>query len=290
MTQITPTTQVPRRVHEPRTPGPRRAKARSRRTAQYAEGRSEILQVLTRRIRGFAGQPLVHRGEVLGVLALFARGPTDADSMGWLRMMADHAAAVIAMAPAFAEIEALKKKLELEDGYLPCRGDAGRGVRRPGRPEPRPGSGGPAGRPGPSDGCHGPDPGRGRHRQGTRGPGDPPAAAGGRAGLDHRELRRGAPQSCSTANSSGTPGVHSPGPCGTGSATSSWPIAEPYSSTRPGRSPSNFCPSCCASFGRGNSRESGRSGPGRPTCGSSRRPTATCGRRPRRFRHTWTSG
>src|SRR6185369_6379542 len=32
-------------------------------------------------IRGFAGQPLVHRGEVLGVLALFARGAIGADCM-----------------------------------------------------------------------------------------------------------------------------------------------------------------------------------------------------------------
>ncbi len=69
-------------------------------------------------IRGFAGQPLVHRGEALGVLALFAREPIDIDSMGWLRMMADHAAAAIAMARAFAEIEALKKRLELENEYL----------------------------------------------------------------------------------------------------------------------------------------------------------------------------
>src|SRR4051794_19966071 len=69
-------------------------------------------------IRGFAGQPLVHRGEVLGVLALFARGPIDADCMAWLRMMADHAAAAIATARAFAEIEALRKRLELENEYL----------------------------------------------------------------------------------------------------------------------------------------------------------------------------
>jgi hypothetical protein len=33
-------------------------------------------------VRGFAGQPLVHRGEALGVLALFAREAIGADSMG----------------------------------------------------------------------------------------------------------------------------------------------------------------------------------------------------------------
>jgi transcriptional regulator with GAF, ATPase, and Fis domain len=69
-------------------------------------------------IRGFAGQPLIHRGEVLGVLAVFARGAIGADCMGWLRMIADHAAAAIVTARAFAEIDALHKKLELENEYL----------------------------------------------------------------------------------------------------------------------------------------------------------------------------
>src|SRR6266404_5877684 len=69
-------------------------------------------------VRGFAGQPLVHRGQVLGVLAVFARGAIGADCMGWLRMIADHAAAAIATARAFAEIEALRKRLELENEYL----------------------------------------------------------------------------------------------------------------------------------------------------------------------------
>ena len=69
-------------------------------------------------VRGFAGQPLVHRGEVMGVLALFARGAIGADCIGWLRMVADHAAAAIVTARAFAEIEALQKRLELENEYL----------------------------------------------------------------------------------------------------------------------------------------------------------------------------
>ncbi|HYT91363.1 MAG TPA: sigma 54-interacting transcriptional regulator [Gemmataceae bacterium] len=69
-------------------------------------------------IRGFAGQPLVHRGQVLGVLAVFARGAIGTDCMGWLRMIADHAAAAIVTARAFAEIEALQKRLELENEYL----------------------------------------------------------------------------------------------------------------------------------------------------------------------------
>jgi transcriptional regulator with GAF, ATPase, and Fis domain len=69
-------------------------------------------------IRGFAGQPMIHRREVLGVLAVFARQPIAGECMGWLRMIADHAAAAIATGRAFAEIDALRKRLELENEYL----------------------------------------------------------------------------------------------------------------------------------------------------------------------------
>jgi transcriptional regulator with GAF, ATPase, and Fis domain len=69
-------------------------------------------------IRGFAGQPLIHRGEVLGVLAVFARQPIAGECMGWLRMIADHAAAALATARAFEHIEELRAKLEQENEYL----------------------------------------------------------------------------------------------------------------------------------------------------------------------------
>lgn len=69
-------------------------------------------------IRGFAGQPMVHQGDVLGVLAVFARQPMADEDMGWLRMIADHAAAAIATGRAFEEIDALRKRLELENEYL----------------------------------------------------------------------------------------------------------------------------------------------------------------------------
>ncbi len=69
-------------------------------------------------IAGFGGQPLVHRGLVLGVLAVFARGPVGAECMSWLRTIADHAAAAIATARAFERIEELRAKLELENEYL----------------------------------------------------------------------------------------------------------------------------------------------------------------------------
>lgn len=69
-------------------------------------------------IRGFAGQPIIHQGEVLGVFAVFARQPLADEDMGWLRMIADHAAAAIATGRAFSEIEALRKRLELENEFL----------------------------------------------------------------------------------------------------------------------------------------------------------------------------
>jgi transcriptional regulator with GAF, ATPase, and Fis domain len=74
--------------------------------------------VRAERVEGFAGQPLVYRGEVLGVLAVFCRGKIWPDCMGWLRLVADHAAAAIAAARAFEEIDALREKLELENEYL----------------------------------------------------------------------------------------------------------------------------------------------------------------------------
>ena len=70
------------------------------------------------KIAGFGGQPLVHRGQVLGVLAVFARGTIGPECMDWLRTIADHAAASIATARAFEEIDALRKRLEAENEYL----------------------------------------------------------------------------------------------------------------------------------------------------------------------------
>ncbi len=52
------------------------------------------------------------------MLAVFARQPIASDCMGWLRMIADHAAAAINTARAFAEVDALRKQLELENEVL----------------------------------------------------------------------------------------------------------------------------------------------------------------------------
>jgi transcriptional regulator with GAF, ATPase, and Fis domain len=69
-------------------------------------------------ITSFVGHPLLHRGEVLGVLGLFARTYPGESCFEWMRMIADHLAAAIANARALDEIEALKKRLEQENEYL----------------------------------------------------------------------------------------------------------------------------------------------------------------------------
>jgi transcriptional regulator with GAF, ATPase, and Fis domain len=69
-------------------------------------------------IRSFAGHPLIYRGEVLGVLAVFSRRyPVDRE-FEWLRLFADHAAVAITNARAFEEIQSLRSRLELENEYL----------------------------------------------------------------------------------------------------------------------------------------------------------------------------
>ncbi len=69
-------------------------------------------------IQSFAGQPLIFRGEVLGVLGVFERAKFTGEDFKWLRTFADHAAIAIANARAFEEIEQLKRRLEKENDYL----------------------------------------------------------------------------------------------------------------------------------------------------------------------------
>jgi transcriptional regulator with GAF, ATPase, and Fis domain len=66
----------------------------------------------------FAAQPLVFRGNVLGVLALFDREVITESDFESLRVLADHAAVSIANANAFEEIAYLKERLEEENSYL----------------------------------------------------------------------------------------------------------------------------------------------------------------------------
>ena len=69
-------------------------------------------------IRGFEGQPITHKGEVLGVLGVFSRVQIPPEEPTWLRMIADHAGAAIANARAFEEIERLSAQLAAENTYL----------------------------------------------------------------------------------------------------------------------------------------------------------------------------
>lgn len=70
------------------------------------------------KIASFAGQPLVFRGETLGVLSLFSRKVLEQSHLVMLRTFAYNAASAIANARAFEEIEQLRHRLELENEYL----------------------------------------------------------------------------------------------------------------------------------------------------------------------------
>jgi transcriptional regulator with GAF, ATPase, and Fis domain len=70
------------------------------------------------KIVSFAGQPLVFRDEILGVMAVFRRIEITPSEFGWMRMFADHAAIAIANARAFDEVARLRQELELERDYL----------------------------------------------------------------------------------------------------------------------------------------------------------------------------
>lgn len=69
-------------------------------------------------IRSFAGYPLICRGELLGVLAVFNRETFSAEDAAWLRSFADHAAVAIWNARAFDELNHLRDQLERENEYL----------------------------------------------------------------------------------------------------------------------------------------------------------------------------
>ncbi len=66
----------------------------------------------------FAGRPLIFRGEVLGVLAVFRSMETTEECWAWLGSLADAAAVAVANARAFEEAERLRRELELERDYL----------------------------------------------------------------------------------------------------------------------------------------------------------------------------
>ncbi|MEO8025980.1 MAG: sigma 54-interacting transcriptional regulator [Bryobacteraceae bacterium] len=67
---------------------------------------------------GFAGRPLIFRGEILGVLAVFRRVEPDDTCWRWIATLADAAAVAVAKAGAFEEAESLRRELEMERDYL----------------------------------------------------------------------------------------------------------------------------------------------------------------------------
>ena len=69
-------------------------------------------------IESFAGHPLVFRGDTLGVLGVFRRALIDEQEFGWLRMFANQAAAAVANARAFSELDRLRQQLESHNAYL----------------------------------------------------------------------------------------------------------------------------------------------------------------------------
>jgi transcriptional regulator with GAF, ATPase, and Fis domain len=69
-------------------------------------------------LQSFAGYPLVFRGDVLGVIAMFGRRPLADDECERLATFAHQAATAIKNAQLFAEVEQLKNRLQAENVYL----------------------------------------------------------------------------------------------------------------------------------------------------------------------------
>ncbi|MDR1855726.1 MAG: sigma 54-interacting transcriptional regulator [Desulfovibrio sp.] len=70
------------------------------------------------RILSFAGQPLVFRDEVLGVLSVFFRTPLQLGNLEMLRLVADHLAYSLTNVRTMETVHRLKQQLELENAYL----------------------------------------------------------------------------------------------------------------------------------------------------------------------------
>jgi transcriptional regulator with GAF, ATPase, and Fis domain len=79
---------------------------------------SHVAWLKPERIRGFNGVPIVYKGEVLGVFAVFSRHNVPEAAVSWGRIFADHVAGAIAQMRAFDEIQRLKLQLEQQNAYL----------------------------------------------------------------------------------------------------------------------------------------------------------------------------
>jgi len=69
-------------------------------------------------LHSFAGHPLMFRGELLGVVAIFGRRPLSEKEFARLAVFANKAAIAIRNAQLFTEIEQLKRRLQAENLYL----------------------------------------------------------------------------------------------------------------------------------------------------------------------------
>jgi transcriptional regulator with GAF, ATPase, and Fis domain len=69
-------------------------------------------------IRGFAGTAITFKGEILGVVASFARMNMPEEARAWRQIFADHIGSAVANARAFEEIQRLKGQLEMQNAYL----------------------------------------------------------------------------------------------------------------------------------------------------------------------------
>ena len=69
-------------------------------------------------IEGFVGHPLLFRGSVVGVLAVFLRVHPNQTTLEWLSTFAAHAAVAIGNCRAFQQIDRLRRQLEQERDYL----------------------------------------------------------------------------------------------------------------------------------------------------------------------------
>jgi transcriptional regulator with GAF, ATPase, and Fis domain len=79
---------------------------------------SELDWLQREQIRGFAGTAITFKGEILGVVASFARVNMPEEARTWRQIFADHIGSAVANARAFEEIHRLKAQLEMQNAYL----------------------------------------------------------------------------------------------------------------------------------------------------------------------------
>lgn len=72
----------------------------------------------TESLVGLCARPLISKGDVLGVLAVFRTTPADDNCWEWLRILSDTAAVAVANARAFEKVDELRRELECERDYL----------------------------------------------------------------------------------------------------------------------------------------------------------------------------